>query len=82
MHREQTIILLAVISNIILIAGLVMLIYVGPIWALACFLITLTITLVLFNMLFKEKPKLRRVANGIYTIVILFVVFLIWYYFS
>lgn len=82
MHREQTIILLAVISNIILIAGLVMLIYVGPIWALVCFLITLTITLVLFNMLFKEKTKLRRIANGIYAIVIVFVVFMIWHYFA
>ncbi|UXR69315.1 MULTISPECIES: hypothetical protein [unclassified Staphylococcus] len=82
MHREQKILLLAAISNIILIAGIVMLIYVGPIWALACFLITLTITLVLFNMLFKEKPKLRRIANVIYAIVILFIVFLMWHYFA
>ncbi|UXR71367.1 hypothetical protein [Staphylococcus sp. IVB6240] len=82
MHREQKILLLAAISNIILIAGIVMLIYVGPIWALACFLITLTITLVLFNMLFKEKPKLRCIANVIYAIVILFIVFLMWHYFA
>lgn len=82
MHREQKILLLAAISNIILIAGIVMLIYVGPVWALACFLITLTITLVLFNMLFKEKPKLRRIANVIYAIVILFIVFLMWHYFA
>ncbi|MCS4486042.1 hypothetical protein [Staphylococcus americanisciuri] len=82
MHQEHKILLLAVISNVILLAGIVLFIFVGPIWALGCFLLTLTITIVLFNMLFKGRPKLRRTANIIYAIVILFVAFMIWHYFN
>ncbi|KIX91140.1 hypothetical protein TP70_04140 [Staphylococcus microti] len=82
MHHEHKILLLAVISNIILVAGIVLLVLVGPAWGLACFLVTLTITIVLFNMLFKGRPKLRRIANIVYAIVILFVAFMIWHYFK
>ncbi|MDO5375384.1 hypothetical protein [Staphylococcus rostri] len=82
MHHEQKILLLAVISNIILVAGILLLVFDGPVWALVCFLVTLTITIVLFNMLFEGKPKLKRIANSVYVIVILFVAFLIWRYFA
>ncbi|QLK86668.1 hypothetical protein [Staphylococcus sp. 17KM0847] len=79
MHQEHKILLLTVISNIILIAGIVLLLFVSPLWGLICFLVTLTITLILFNMLFKEKARLRRIANSIYAIVIIFIVFIIGY---
>ncbi|MDQ7193055.1 hypothetical protein [Staphylococcus felis] len=68
---------LGIISNILLVLGLIFL-FIIPIVALLCFIVTLSLSLVLFNMIFKGKRFIRIIVNISYVIVLILIITVIY----
>ncbi|MFO3688877.1 hypothetical protein [Staphylococcus felis] len=68
---------LGIISNILLVLGLIFL-FIIPIIALLCFIVTLSLSLVLFNMIFKGKRFIRIIVNISYVIVLILIITVIY----
>ncbi|EGQ1279739.1 hypothetical protein NDL67_000307 [Staphylococcus pseudintermedius] len=62
--------ILGIISNVFLILGLILLVFVSAWIALVCFLISLGLSLVLFNMLFHGKRAVKIIVNIAYFVVL------------
>ncbi|MBI5974594.1 hypothetical protein HHH54_03145 [Staphylococcus sp. H16/1A] len=68
---------LGIISNVTLVLGLIFLFFI-PILSLLCFVITLGLSLLLFNMIFKGNRKLRIIVNIAYVVVLIFIIAVIY----
>ncbi|MBA8762111.1 hypothetical protein [Staphylococcus coagulans] len=66
--------ILGIISNVLLVLGVLMLLFVSAWLALICFIVSLGLSLVLFNMLFHENRTLKIVVNASYFIVLVIVI--------
>lgn len=69
--------IIGIISNVFLLLGLAFLIFVSAWLALVCFLISLGLSLVLFNMLFHGRRVVKILVNVAYFIVLAVVIFMI-----
>ncbi|BAS45386.1 hypothetical protein SSCHL_0606 [Staphylococcus schleiferi] len=66
--------ILGIISNVLLVLGVLMLLFVSVWLALICFIVSLGLSLVLFNMLFHGNRTLKIVVNASYFIVLVIVI--------
>ncbi|AKS66442.1 membrane protein [Staphylococcus schleiferi] len=66
--------ILGIISNVLLVLGVLMLLFVSAWLALICFIVSLGLSLVLFNMLFHGNRTLKIVVNASYFIVLVIVI--------
>lgn len=66
--------ILGIISNVLLVLGVLMLLFVSAWLALICFIVSLGLSLVLFNMLFHGNRTLKIVVNASYFIVLIIVI--------
>ncbi|WP_281190927.1 hypothetical protein [Staphylococcus schleiferi] len=66
--------ILGIISNVLLVLGVLMLLFVSAWLALICFIVSLGLSLVLFNMLFHGNRTLKLVVNASYFIVLVIVI--------
>ncbi|WP_340296898.1 hypothetical protein [Staphylococcus coagulans] len=66
--------ILGIISNVLLVLGFLMLLFVSAWLALICFIVSLGLSLVLFNMLFHGNRTLKIVVNASYFIVLVIVI--------
>ncbi|UNB46677.1 hypothetical protein [Staphylococcus coagulans] len=66
--------ILGIISNVLLVLGVLMLLFVSAWLALICFIVSLGLSLVLFNMLFHGNRTLKIVVNVSYFIVLVIVI--------
>ncbi|MGV3244640.1 hypothetical protein [Staphylococcus sp. 11261D007BR] len=64
---------LGIISNIILVLGLIFL-FMMPIVSLICFIVTLGMSLIIFNMIFNGKKIIRIAVNISYVIVLILII--------
>lgn len=65
--------ILGIISNIILVLGLIFL-FMMPIVSLICFIVTLGMSLIIFNMIFNGKKIIRIAVNISYVIVLILII--------
>ncbi|ARJ50463.1 MULTISPECIES: hypothetical protein [Staphylococcus] len=70
--------IIGVISNAFLLLGLALLFFVSAWMALVCFLISLGLSLILFNMLFRGKRVLKIIVNVAYLIVLCVIITMIY----
>ncbi|PNZ12757.1 hypothetical protein CD118_01465 [Staphylococcus coagulans] len=66
--------ILGIISNVLLVLGVLMLLFVSAWLALICFIVSLGLSLILFNMLFHGNRTLKIVVNASYFIVLVIVI--------
>ncbi len=66
--------ILGIISNVLLVLGVLMLLFVSAWLALICFIVSLGLSLVLFNMLFHGNRTLKIIVNASYFIVLVIVI--------
>lgn len=64
----------AVISNILLVIGLVCLFMMKLVLAITFFAVSLSISLVVFNMMFRDRTTMKVIVNASFLIVILAIV--------
>lgn len=66
--------LLSMIANVLIVLGLISLFFINTIVAIVFFLLSLGLSLVVFNMMFKGKKWIRIVVNVSYAIVLVIVI--------
>ncbi|HII0908403.1 TPA: hypothetical protein ACYYR7_001419 [Staphylococcus aureus] len=64
----------AVISNTLLVIGLVCLLMMKLVLAITFFAVSLSISLVVFNMMFRDRTTMKVIVNASFLIVILAIV--------
>ncbi|UEX90532.1 hypothetical protein [Staphylococcus ratti] len=65
---------LSMIANVLIVLGLISLFFINTIVAIVFFLLSLGLSLVVFNMMFKGKKWIRIVVNVSYAIVLVIVI--------
>nr|WP_231910066.1 hypothetical protein [Staphylococcus simiae] len=65
---------MAISSNVLLVVGIVFLIMMKLILAITFFAVSLSISLVIFNMMFRDRTAMRLVINISFLIVLLAIV--------
>ncbi|PTG93133.1 hypothetical protein BU645_00875 [Staphylococcus chromogenes] len=66
--------LLAILSNVLIVLGLISLFFIHTIVAIIFFLLSLGLSLVVFNMMFNGKKWIRIIVNVSYAIVLIIVI--------
>ncbi|MCE4966897.1 hypothetical protein [Staphylococcus chromogenes] len=66
--------LLAILSNVLIVLGLISLFFIHTIVAIIFFLLSLGLSLIVFNMMFNGKKWIRIIVNASYAIVLIIVI--------
>ncbi|MCD8904795.1 hypothetical protein K2V56_04850 [Staphylococcus chromogenes] len=66
--------LLAILSNVLIVLGLISLFFIHTIVAIIFFLLSLGLSLVVFNMMFNGEKWIRMIVNASYAIVLIIVI--------
>ena len=66
--------LLAILSNVLIVLGLISLFFIHTIVAIIFFLLSLGLSLIVFNMMFNGKKWIRMIVNVSYVIVLIIVI--------
>lgn len=65
---------LAIISNIFVVLGFILLIMMKVVLAITMFVVALTISLTIFNVLFRDRTGMKLIVNLSFTIVLIAVI--------
>ncbi|PHK50268.1 hypothetical protein [Staphylococcus edaphicus] len=67
--------ILAIISNVFLVIGIVFLISLNMIMAITMFVVSLAISLTIFNTLFRDRTAMKIIINISFAIVLIAIIF-------